>query len=90
MIPATTVPELRAQVRKLDALLRGTRVLLAGIVHEVGGEVVIGKKTLEMMDSGDYVMEQKIKDDPVSAHIIVTQKPPPELELDVDPEENNG
>lgn len=64
------------EVRRLDALLRGTRLILAGIVHQVGGEVVLDEPILRMMETGDFTMKQSQEDDPISIRLVVTQKEP--------------
>jgi hypothetical protein len=64
-----------AEMRKLDAIIKGTRLVLAGLVHQVGGEVVLDEPTLRLMDSGNFTMSQTSQDDPVSVHIVVKEKP---------------
>lgn len=67
---------LLVEVRRLDALLRGTRLILAGIVHQVGGEVVLDEPILRMMESGDFTMQQTQQNDPISIRLVVTKKEP--------------
>lgn len=84
---STIIAELRAELRRLDGIIKGTRLILAGLVHQVGGEVVLDEPTLRLMDSGNFTMSQKSMSDPMSVRIVVTEKPPG---ADATTEENQG
>lgn len=75
------------ELRRLDGIIKGTRLILAGLVHQVGGEVVLDEKTLRLMESGNFTMSQKSQSDPISVRIVVTEKSP---EPDATTEENDG
>lgn len=79
--------DLYMELRRLDGIIKGTRLILAGLVHQVGGEVVLDEATLRLMDSGNFVMSQKSMSDPISVRIVVAEKPPVD---DVTSEENEG
>ncbi len=64
------------ELRRRDSLIKGSRLILAALVHQVGGEVELDEKTLRLMESGNFVLEQKSQKDPVSIRVIVTEKAP--------------
>ena len=77
-----------AEIFRLDGIVKGTRLVLAGLVHQVGGEAVLDEPTLRLMESGNFIMSQKSQKDPISVRILVTEKTP--VAPDATTEENEG
>lgn len=84
----------RKQARQNGALLRGTRIMLAGLVHKLDGRATIPQVTLAAMSEGRYMMHSK--PDPTSKAIEITVTTSPEFANQtteqslVDPEENEA
>ena len=75
--------------RKNEALLNGTRVLLASVVKDLGGEITVENTTLADVGAGNFVMNSRSSADEEAPSVTITVVPVKQESV-VDPEQNES